>query len=95
MDDEYQPDMPPVEAGAHIISYLWELGPTMTAGGYPGPVTHEEIMAWQSLNGIELAPWEVRFLRRLSNEYLSQCHKAEKQHCRPPWKSLKALVEGD
>lgn len=76
--------MPPVGAAEYLISYLWEVGPTMVAGGYPGPVTHEELRAWMDLTGIELEPWEVRFLRRLSGEYLAQSHKAERLDCQAP-----------
>jgi hypothetical protein len=82
-DENYQPDMPTVDA-EYLIGYLWEVGPTMAAGGYPGPVTHEEILAWQKLTGVELQPWEMRFLRRLSGEYLLESHRAEKADCPEP-----------
>jgi hypothetical protein len=82
-DENYQPDMPHVEA-AYLLGVLWEVGPTMAAGGYPGPVTHEEILAWQELTGVELKPWETRFLRRLSGEYLVESRRAEKVDCPEP-----------
>jgi len=85
-DDDYQPEMPPVDA-EYLLGYLWEIGPTMAAGGYPGPITHEEICAWQELTGIELHPWEARFIRRLSGEYLAESHRAEKADCPAPVKS--------
>jgi hypothetical protein len=85
-DDDYQPEMPPVDA-EYLIGYLWEVGPTMAAGGYPGPITNEELRAWQSNTGITLQPWEARFLRRLSHEYLSESHRAEKRDAKAPWKA--------
>ena len=84
-DEKYHPEMPPVGA-AYLIGYLWEVGPTMANGGYPGPVTHEEILAWQELTGIELKPWEMRFLRNLSREHLAESQRAEKRDCQAPWK---------
>jgi hypothetical protein len=81
--EDYQPDMPPVDA-EYLIGYLWEVGPTMASGGYPGPVTHEEIRAWMDLTGIELQPWEVRFLRRLSGDYMGESQRAEKADCPAP-----------
>jgi hypothetical protein len=85
-DDDYQPEMPPVDA-EYLIAYLFEVGPTMAAGGYPGPLTHEELRAWMDLTGIDLEPWEVRFLRRLSGDYLAESHRAEKRDCPAPVKS--------
>jgi len=82
---DYMPVMPPLAGGSYLVGYLLEIGPTLAAGGYPGPITHEELRAWQANTGIELQPWEIRFLQRLSNEYLSESHKAEKRDCPAPW----------
>jgi hypothetical protein len=48
-------------------------------------ITHFEILSWSALVGIALQPWEVRCLRRLSGEYLSESHKAEKRGAPAPW----------
>jgi hypothetical protein len=95
LGEDFDPDMPPVDAAGYLLNYFFEVGPTMAAGGYPGPITHQELRAWMDLTGIQLRPWEARMLRRLSLEYLDQSHKSEKLHCRPPWKSLKTLAKGD
>jgi len=84
-DDGYLPEMPPVDAADYLIEYLFEIGPTVAAGMGAGPITHVEMCAWVDLTGIELCPWEVRFLRRLSREYLSEFHEAEKTDRLPPW----------
>lgn len=86
-DEDYRPDMPPIDVGGHVIGYLFEVGPSMVVGMGPGPVTHEELRAWQGNTGIELQPWEVRFLRRLSFDYLAELRKAEKPDCPPPWRA--------
>lgn len=84
-DPQYHPDMPPVDT-EYLLGYLWEVGPTMAAGGYPGPVTHQELHKWMALTGIDLHPWQVRFLRRLSGEYIAESQRAEKFDCPAPWK---------
>jgi hypothetical protein len=83
-DDGYSPEMPDVGM-PHLIAYLWEIGPAMSGGAGPAPITHEEICAWQELTGIELQPWAVRFLRRLSREYIGELHRAEKIDAKAPW----------
>ena len=79
--------MPPVSV-EYLTVYLWEIGPTLAAGMGAGPITHGEIESWQSLTGIELQPWEVRYLRRMSFEYLNQSHQAEKRDCPAPWVAM-------
>jgi hypothetical protein len=77
----FMPDM----AVPHLVRYLYEIGPTLPGGMGAVPLTHSEIMAWQSNTGVELQPWEARFLYRLSREFLSQSHKSEAPECPPPW----------
>lgn len=84
-DPKLNPDMPPVECGEHLLEILWEIGPAMAAGAGSGPLTHEELRAWQGNTGVELQPWEARFLRRLSLDYLGELHRASKADCPPPW----------
>lgn len=79
-DADYSPDMPDVNAG-YLVSYLWEVGPTEG----DKPLSHSEIVSWMDLTGTPLHPWEVRFLRRLSHDYLIESHKAEKPDCPSPW----------
>lgn len=89
-DDDFAPDMPPLSGAAHVVGYLYELGPIVAAGMGAAPVSHLEIAAWVRLTGIELHPWEVRFLRRLSGEYLAELHAAEKADRPAPWGAVRA-----
>jgi hypothetical protein len=84
-DDTYQPDMPPLECGAYLIAYLFEVGPVMSGGMGPVPLTHGELRCWQDNIGLQLQPWEARFLRRLSREYAAEMHRAEKADAPAPW----------
>ena len=77
--------MPPVERGEYLLTYLWEIGPVMAGGMSSMPITQVEIRAWQDNIGIRLQPWEVRCIRRLSLEYLSESRKAEKRDRFAPW----------
>lgn len=86
-DDGWEPQMPPLGAAGYLAGILWEVGPAMAAGMGAGPVTHAELRAWQQNTGVELAPWEARFLRRLSIEYLAESHKAEKANRPAPWQA--------
>jgi len=87
MRDTYMPEMPPLEQGAYLVGYLLDVGPTVAAGMGAGPITSKDLIAWQQETGVNLQPWEAKTLRRLSGEYLSESHRAEKLGCAPPWKS--------
>lgn len=86
-EDDYQPDMPPLETGAYLVHFLYEIGPTLPAGMGAGPITNSELRDWQINVGIDLQPWEARCICRLSREYLMESHKAT-AHDRPsPWRA--------
>jgi hypothetical protein len=77
--------MPSLELGVYLINYLFEVGPVMAGGAGPTAITHGELRAWQANLGIELEPWECRFLRRLSREYVNELQRAEKIDAKAPW----------
>lgn len=81
-DETHEPPMPPADAAGHVVAYLMEIGPVM-----PGPaaITHAEIAHWQRNTGIELEPWQARFIRALSLEYLAEAACAEDPKAPPPW----------
>lgn len=81
------PELPPIEAGAYLVGYLLDVGPTVSGAMGAGPVTSKELMAWCEETGIRLQPWEAQFIRRLSGEYLTELHRAEKRDCDAPWKT--------
>lgn len=72
--------MPECDA-LYLIEYLFELGPTQG----DAPLSHAELAAWQSNIGITLQPWEVRFLKKLSLEYLGEYRKAAEPDYPAPW----------
>jgi hypothetical protein len=82
--DGIAPNMPEVEAGGYILSYLFELGPVMPAGMTMGPISFLEIDAWQRMTGIQLLPWEARAIRTLSIAYSNQSSISDKPDCPSP-----------
>ena len=83
---EYMPEMPPIEEGAaYLLGYLMDMGPVLSGGMGAVALTYGELDAWCNRMGISLAPWESRFLRRLSSEYASESHKATTQGYQAPW----------
>lgn len=76
--------MPPIGA-AYLVEHLFEVGPVLSGGMGPAPLTHVELVAWQWDVGIRLEPWEARFLHRLSCEYIAESQKAEARDAPPPW----------
>ena len=89
-DDEYEPEMPPLSGAAHVVAYLYEVGPVIAAGMGAGPITHVELRSWARLIGVKLRPWEARFIRRLSAAYLVELHAAEQPDRPSPWGAVRA-----
>ena len=87
------PDLPPIERGAYLVAYLFEAGPMLVCGMGASPLTFSEIEAWCGRVGIELRPWESRYMRRLSREYLNESQRAEKRDCQAPWRAPDAKPE--
>lgn len=71
-------DMPECDA-AHILGYLFEMI------GADGPISNQEMLAWQEVTGIHLEPWETRFIRRLSGEYQAEAQRAVDPKRQAPW----------
>ena len=77
------------ECGAlYLVEYLIELGVTQ------GEQSLEwcSIESWQHQCGIELQPWEVRFVKRLSEAYLGESHAARDPDAEAPWADAPYLV---
>lgn len=88
MQDGVPPQLPEVLAGQYLLNWLFEVGPTQPAGMGSGPVTFQELAAWQQQAGIELQPWETSLLRRLSVEYLNESYEATNAARPPPYGEL-------
>lgn len=76
--------MPPVSA-PHLIDWWLDLGPASSGGGGEAPLGWQDMVAWQQITGIELHPWEARAIRRMSQAWLGEGHRAKKPDCPAPW----------
>lgn len=83
---EYMPEMPEIVAGRYLIDYLFDVGPVVSGSMGSGPVTSKNLIPWMEEQGLSLQPWEARFIRRLSQEYLAESQKATDRKCPPPWR---------
>lgn len=90
--DGIEPDEPPIDAGAHLIEYLFEVGPDAPGAMGPVPITHADIAHWQGNTGIILNAWEARTLRRLSREYVGACIDAQEPDALPPYLPAEAVA---
>lgn len=79
---------PPLDSCEYLLTYLYEVGPVMQGGMGQTPLTHEEIAHWQRNIGLSLQPWEARFLKSLSREYLSQSQISNDINCPPPFGAI-------
>lgn len=83
--ESFQPTMPPLHCGEHLVDLLWKWGPTMGTSMGESPLTHQELSCCQLNTGVELSAWEAETLIRLSREYLGESHRATKRDCKPPY----------
>lgn len=74
------PAMPPVLVGRYLIDFLFEIGPATSTGMGYAAIKPPHIEAWMRMTGFKLQPWEVRYLLRLSREYVNQSNDPEE-----PW----------
>lgn len=82
-------DLPIPDPGpaAYLVGYLFEAGPVEQGGKGAVPLTQKELRCLMDNIGIELQPWEVQALRRLSAEYASASHQATAHDAPPPYTS--------
>lgn len=79
--------MPPLSSD-YLTRVFFVDGPALSSGMGQYPLTQQELESLQRNTGLELNPWEVRTLRRLSAEWLAESHKAESDDCPAPYTDL-------
>ncbi len=78
-------DMPPIDTGEYLIEYLWEVGLTNENGIQSSAITYSEINAWQEACRINLQPWEVGIIKKLSEDYILEVNRAKDPECGAPY----------
>ena len=77
--------MPDVGDAEYVITYWQDLGMVEMGGMGSIPLTAKEIISWQQCTGVELAAWEYRAIKQMSQAYLMQSKESEKLDCEPPF----------
>ena len=86
--------MPHVEAGAHLLEVLFEVGPAKSSGmGGQVGIDEIDLLAWQQNQGIDLSPWEAKTIRVLSKDYAYMLGQASEANCPPPWVDPSIMTE--
>jgi hypothetical protein len=85
LDEGETPIYPPRPIFENIINWLFDAGPVMAGGMGSAPLSHGEIRAWMDNTGEVITAWEVRTIRRLSNDYVAAIQDAEKPDCKAPF----------
>lgn len=68
-----------------LVGYLFDLGTGFAMSGMGPSGPEQELLAWQVNTGIELEPWQSRWLKRLSAAFTKQELKSSKRDCPAPW----------
>lgn len=82
---EWTPAQPPTLVGRFLIDWLWEAGPTSPGGMGAAAVTWGELREWADSTGIDPLPWQLRIMRRLSQDFVNESHAATKADAKEPW----------
>jgi len=88
--DDLAPDFPPIRT-PWVIDWLMEVGPTDPGAMGAVPISWATISQWQRCMGLDLPPWLVRLLRRLSVEFVAETVRAREPDCPPPWTATSVL----
>lgn len=80
------PSMPPLRPALQpLLAHLQDVGPVLSGGMGPAPLTYGELQAWQASTGVELSPWQATLLRRLSREFVAETNAAADPARPAPW----------
>lgn len=81
-----EPDLPQLSPEySFLVSYLFDAGPTSRGGQFGTVLTWPDLQAWQAGAGVSLPAWQLRMLRHLSAQYLSESIRADTHDAPPPW----------
>ena len=76
--------MPPCSA-LHMVHWLFEFGPVSSGPMGETPVSFADIDVWAACEAMDLTAWQARTLRKMSRDYIQECHRAKDRKCFPPW----------
>lgn len=74
-----------VSGGRDLVEHLKSLGFSRYNGNGLTGVSYSEIKDWMELMGLELSPWEVETIHRLSAIHAAMSMRATKKDCPAPY----------
>ncbi|KQQ72929.1 hypothetical protein ASF70_15775 [Rhizobium sp. Leaf321] len=74
----------PLDGGEYLLEAMRELGPIRSNGMGLTTPEWQEITAFASANGLRLAPWEYRAIRKMCSAYLSGLQSGKEPLSIPP-----------
>lgn len=81
-EDCREVDLPSVDGCEHLVSYLFEVGPSVRGE----ELTHGDLRSYQENTGTFLDEFDASMMVRMSREYLAQYRKASAKTCPAPWR---------
>lgn len=73
-----------LEAGGYLLDAVQELGPIRSTGMGLTTPDWQELVAFASANGLSLAPWEFRIIKKMCGAYLREFRAGEDPFCIAP-----------
>lgn len=67
-----------------------EVGLSEATGFGPAPVSWASLVAWATLVGARLAPWEAKAIRGASEAFVGEHVRSSGNVVQPPWESREA-----
>ena len=89
--DQDKIELPAVTA-SYLLPFFFEVGPVVSTGFGPAPISFSEIESYQRQNGIEFNPWEVSTLRLMSRAYAHESSSATLEGATAPWMPKKRMA---
>lgn len=78
-----------------VIERLMEVGLFEANGMGITPISWPTIDAWCRCTRLDLSPWAVRLLRRLSADYVAESRRADDETAPSPWRAPVMKSEAD
>lgn len=73
-----------LEAGEYLLDAVQELGPIRSTGMGLTTPDWQELTAFAYANGLTLAPWEFRIIKKMCGAYLREFRNGEDPFSIPP-----------
>lgn len=77
--------LPEEPSTMYLITWLLEIGPTVSNGFGQSGLSWTDILSWQTLSGRQLEYYEALAIQRLSDAYAAMLTKASDKDCQAPF----------